>query len=76
MHMHGPGRGWCKCTLEVYLKCGVVAAHSGMKVTQGKGHDARPSKGEELRITEEEGKPEFKDLFIYLFFIITNRTRR
>ena len=58
MHMHGPGRGWCKGTLEVYLKCGVVAAHSGMKVTQGKGHDARPSKGEELRITEEEGKPD------------------
>ena len=36
----------------------MVAAHSGMKVTQGKGDDARPSKGEELRITEEEGKPD------------------
>jgi len=56
--MHGLGRGWWKCTLEAYLKCGMVAAHSGMKVTQGKGHDAHPSKGEELRITEEEGKPD------------------
>ena len=26
--------------------------------------------------SEPPGKPEFKDLFIYLFFIITNRTRR
>lgn len=27
-------------------------------MTQGKADDARPSKGEELRITEEEGKPD------------------
>ena len=27
-------------------------------MTQGKADDALPSKGEELRITEEEGKPD------------------